>query len=278
MAKKLSPLAEMHSQQKKLLAQLADAPVLDVAGVVHPSGPGGVQLGARRGWYFRLWLTPWRTDSGNVHTDKLTLYQKVTQRELDRLMDTIKAYDVLRVRARVVMKPVDKDPHAMLENIVGPDADPELNAHAQALQSPVTRADRSFGTLTLDRRLGWYTATAQWQGTPVTLTVTTDKPKDLEKALQTARTLWQDQAGWGQRIADYAVSQLLQLKNESWLDEGEADVSPEQFKQRMKLDSVSVDPDGGFAFWHNDGDLFWGHAIQITGSLAAGPTGADIPG
>ena len=46
----------------------------------------------------------------------------------------------------------------------------------------------------------------------------------------------------------------------------------------MKIESITVHPDGGFEFWHNDGDLFWGHSILISGSLVEGPNSADIPG
>jgi hypothetical protein len=74
------------------------------------------------------------------------------------------------------------------------------------------------------------------------------------------------------------VQALLPLKNESWLAEGEVDVTADQFKGRMALESITVHPDGSFEFWHNDGDLFWGHSIQISGCLSKGPTGADIPG
>jgi hypothetical protein len=46
----------------------------------------------------------------------------------------------------------------------------------------------------------------------------------------------------------------------------------------MTLQSVSTYADDSFGFWHDDGDLFWGHAIQVTGSLKEGPKDADIPG
>jgi hypothetical protein len=46
----------------------------------------------------------------------------------------------------------------------------------------------------------------------------------------------------------------------------------------MTPSSITLTPDGGFEFWHDDGDLFWGHAIRIGGTLAAGPDSADIPG
>jgi hypothetical protein len=34
-------------------------------------------------------------------------------------------------------------------------------------------------------------------------------------------------------------------------------------------------PDGAFEFWHNDGDLFWGHSILIVGSLEEGLTDGE---
>lgn len=55
-------------------------------------------------------------------------------------------------------------------------------------------------------------------------------------------------------------------------------MTAEQFKARMKLEGITPHPDGPFDFWHDDGDLFWGHSIQISGNLSEGPTHADIPG
>ena len=74
------------------------------------------------------------------------------------------------------------------------------------------------------------------------------------------------------------MQELLPLKNENWLDEDEAELSPDEFKDRMTLESITVYPSGSFDFWHNDGDLFWGHSIQISGNLSDGPKHADIPG
>jgi hypothetical protein len=46
----------------------------------------------------------------------------------------------------------------------------------------------------------------------------------------------------------------------------------------MRLTSITVGHGGRFTFWHEDGDLFWGHSITVSGTLAKGPTDADIPG
>jgi hypothetical protein len=112
----------------------------------------------------------------------------------------------------------------------------------------------------------------------VSLNLAAKERGKVEEALKTAHSLWRSQDSWNRRIADYAVQELLPLKNDSWLGEGEAEVTAEQFKACMKLEAVTVNPDGSFEFWHNDGDLFWGHSIQISGSLSEGPTHADIPG
>ena len=47
---------------------------------------------------------------------------------------------------------------------------------------------------------------------------------------------------------------------------------------RMELDAVQIYEDGAFDFWFNDGDLFWGHSIHVTGSLESGPEDAQMEG
>lgn len=50
------------------------------------------------------------------------------------------------------------------------------------------------------------------------------------------------------------------------------------FVGRMRLESISVDKEGNFDFWHDDGGLFFGHSIVVRGSLGEGCVDADIPG
>ena len=97
-------------------------------------------------------------------------------------------------------------------------------------------------------------------------------------SVRTAEILWGDQAAWKRKVDDFAVRKLLSLKNGAWRDDGEARLTPAAFKKRMKLRSLSVDGDGRFEFWHDDGDPFGGHSIQIVGSLRKGLTRADLPG
>jgi hypothetical protein len=71
---------------------------------------------------------------------------------------------------------------------------------------------------------------------------------------------------------------LLPLKNDTWLQKGESPLTEADFLKRMRLQSIWFGEDGSFEFWHNDGDLFWGHSIEVRGNLKDGLTEADIPG
>jgi hypothetical protein len=76
----------------------------------------------------------------------------------------------------------------------------------------------------------------------------------------------------------HAAAELLPVKNATWLGVGETKVTAAQFKQRMKLQWITVRPNGELAFWHKDGDLFFGHDIEVTGSITKGLSSAGIHG
>jgi len=271
--------AEAEARQKELLKRLALAPVVDVVGVVGASAPSGSQSGGEKLWSLLFDFQVWRTKSTGLQTQPLIIRRKVTMEELHRWQESINPYTVIRIKARVVVG-ADEDGHqALLEDFVGRESsDEELNRHLKQLQQPVTFEDPSLGTFTLDRRVDWFSGTVAWEGHPISLNLSGSETHKVLDALKTAHALWKSPNTWNRRIRDYAVEKLLPLKNESWLDENEPALTPDEFRARMTLQSITVYPDGSFDFWHNDGDLFWGHSIHISGSLANGPTGADIPG
>ena len=203
----------------------------------------------------------------------------LTHEELQTFRDAIGVETVIRIRARVSEDNVFGSPEALLEELIDRDAsDVGLHEHLVELQKPVTHEDDVFGTFTLNRRANWYAAEVVWNGTAVRLRLSATEPSELEPTLETARALWGEQVEWNDRIRDFAVEKLLALKNNNWLDEDEAELSADDFKGKMTLKSVTVCSDGEFEFWHDDGDLFCGHAIQICGNLSNGLTDADIPG
>ena len=271
--------AEAERRQARLLEQLAVSPIQEVVGVVGASGAAGSKAREAELWTLIITLDAWRLAGGDVQVRPLMLRREVTYEELGRFSDLIAPYATIWIRARVVDDPHTSGSQGLLEALLDPNAfDRELQDHANRLQQPVTLDDPILGTFTLDRRIDWFTAESVWDGSPVSLNLAATDPPDVQEALKTAHALWQAQREWDQRVRDHAVTSLLPLKNDSWLDEEEAAVTADQFKSRMSLESITVYPDGSFEFWHGDGSLFAGHSIQICGSLSEGLTDADIPG
>jgi len=156
--------------------------------------------------------------------------------------------------------------------------DQELQAIAARLQRPVIFPTDRFGDLTLDRSVGQFEGEAIWNGKTIQIVFPVKDERPDKDALRTAESLWSDQARWKARLEDFAVKQLLQLKNKTWLEEGESELTAAEFVARMTLTSISIESDGEFSFWYDDGDLFWGHVIMVSGDMKDGPTDAGIHG
>jgi len=152
--------------------------------------------------------------------------------------------------------------------------DGELQAIADHLRQPVVVETDRFGRLTLNRQINWFEGEANWNGQVVALRIEPDDNLDLTNQLRTADSLFSDSATWGEKVRQFAIKEKLELAND-WQDE---EITEKDFLARMKLESISIKPEGRFEFWHNDGDLFWGHSIKICGSIREGLTDSDIPG
>ncbi|MEM8559604.1 MAG: DUF2262 domain-containing protein [Bacteroidota bacterium] len=158
-------------------------------------------------------------------------------------------------------------------------ADDDLFDLADELRRPQTIETERFGTLTENQQLGWMESTANWNGTDLRLTLSRGMrgridADDFAPALHTAEQLWADEAGWKDRIEAHAAT-LYPIWDGGWRQDGDA---PDVFVARMTLETIACGPDGAFEFWYDDGDLFAGHAILVSGTLADGPTLATLAG
>jgi hypothetical protein len=253
--------------------QVPDA-VSTVLGVVYPPGGSGGRFAEQADWTFRFTLQPWRMESEALQETTLSLAQNVPEDDLKHLMDLLQPYRIIQAVVRFT-----QPGHGEIVRLLNTAArDRDLERYVAEPQVSVIRVDPLFGSLTFNRSLAWWETTVSWAQQSVALYLAAENVADLDIALAVARSLWNDQAGWERRVREYAVQELLDLKNDSWLDDDEQPISSQQFLTRMTLESITVSPDGTFSFTHDDGNLFWGHAIQVSGNLQAGPTDADIPG
>jgi len=201
----------MHTDiEKALLGQLERCAIVDILGVIGPSGIG--VSGSRNQpheplrWTVLISFPAWKYQDGTVRHDELTIRKEVPNQEICPACQRLEPYDVVQVRARVAENSVFGSSQGLLVDLVGKHiADDELNRFAQKLQEPVTFEDREFGCFTLDRRVNWYEAETTWDKTSIRLTLSMDDCEDPNKPLRIARLLWDSQETWTQRVTDCAV-------------------------------------------------------------------------
>ena len=80
-----------------------------------------------------------------------------------------------------------------------------------------------------------------------------------------------------EKAKDYAAKKLLKLKNDLWLEDDEKEVTKKEFKARMKFTSLYVFSESA-NFYFDDGDLFWGHTIEVNVNQNLEFTDANIVG
>lgn len=246
-----------------------------IIGLVDALGSGGGSVGGTDKWNLIFHLAAWKTHDGHLSIGKLRCELPVSESNLSALMSTVTAYKIVEMDVK------EETAHrTMLLNSVAlsGSSDPQLEKVREGLQRPVKVNARGFGELELDRRFGSYEGNAKWCGAEVVISLSCDNPTEPSAAISAATRLFEAQDEWNARVRQFAIDRLLPLKNETWLDEDEPELSPSDFASRMKLTTIEFDESGNFTFWHNDGDMFWGHAIQINGNLTNGLTDADIPG
>lgn len=278
----MDPVDRQRQRDEDLYEQFRASPMTELTGIVGARGATGGRGGkpqVQQLWTIGFSFDAWRIDGGPIRTEPLTIHRRVTYEELRQFQSMINGETIVRIRARLSKGDISGVVNGYLEEYIGSITDDvELLERLVQLQEPKTFHDEQFGTFTFDRSVSWYSASVQWVGKEIQLTLNIEGPDEIGPCLRIARALWSEESVWKARIEAFAVQELLPIKNEGWVDEDEAEVSPEEFKNKMTLESISIYADGTFNFWHLDGDLFWGHFISISGNLTDGPTGADIPG
>jgi hypothetical protein len=145
---------------------------------------------------------------------------------------------------------------------------------------PVCFTDGQFGVFKLEKSVDCYSGEIDISGN--TVSVSFDEKEDLE----TLRELAKDFAGLLSGAAAFAAEELLELANtwgeNGWDEEEEGrpftPLAERDFMDRITLSEISLQADGEYILWYDDGDMFWGHTVTVYGSLAEGFNYAGMEG
>ncbi len=118
-------------------------------------------------------------------------------------------------------------------------------------------------------KLGFETITGNFKtqgiygNTQVSLSLHDFGTTAIDKATMLANEIgeWLDKNLQGAK--QFAASQLITLKNDSWLEENQQPIDEFSFAGTLDLNSISAFSEGSFEIYFNDNDLFWGHLIRV---------------
>jgi hypothetical protein len=245
-----------------------------ICGLVDASGPAGCSDGSSDNWSLVFHLAAHRV-AEKLETTTLRCEIPMSRPDMREWMSRIDAYAFVDA----TVTGLTEQGAALLSDLkIVDDSDSELAAIKEAMLVPVMVQTDLFGAIELDRNIDQYQGSMTWCGAPVRLSISCADLANPIAAVEVAESLFRAQKDWQGRVQEFAADRLLALKNDSWLGDDEEKLSREVFVSRMTLEEISVDENGDFSFWHDDGDLFWGHAIMISGNLESGLSDADIPG
>ena len=249
-----------------------------ILAVTGAGGFGGSRPQENGPWLAVLELTAWKEEDSDqpAHREKTQLVALADDKLMEYLRRRVRGDSVFQIMVR----PSEDGKQFLMTELPQPEIDPEMKAILEEQKKPVSIWVPELGTFTLNRQVNWFEAEVEWLGQPARLDI--DREEDWDACVEQAKALMAGQKGWDEKVRAFAAQELLDQANDWARDAAEGEepeeITREQFMERLELDAVQISAGGRFEFWFNDGDLFWGHAIHVTGSLDQGPEMAQMEG
>lgn len=120
-----------------------------------------------------------------------------------------------------------------------------------------------LGNLQYNEDLDCYVGQFVLDDVSIELALETDEENHIKSAIEKAINIFPQLSQYANDAKHYAIENLLELKNKIWLEKDGIPVTPEEFKQRLTLESVVFSPDKTVSFYFDDDDLLFGHQIEV---------------
>ena len=176
-------------------------------------------------------------------------------------------YGIYKLRVR---KSLYSENTYMLVRVLEKDVQNEkLLDYRKRFSKPVLIETR-YGKFELERAYSWFAAEIELGGLTSSVYLETDEEdgNTAKGALQAFLKMADSFAEFDKKNKEYAAQNLLGLANE-WLEADEQEDKPEKitkemFINAMEISEITVSSDGSISLLYHDGDMFWGHVIEIS--------------
>lgn len=157
----------------------------------------------------------------------------------------------------------------------------KLLEYKEYLSKPV-EIDTPYGKFVLDRSMSWFEGEIELNGLDFTAFLETDEDngETAERALKVFLKTAENFEDFDRKNKEFAADNLLDLAHE-WQESDEGENEPltrEQFIEAIGVSEWTVTPYGNMTLYYYDGDIFWGHAIEINIDEDGNIEDADIAG
>ena len=157
----------------------------------------------------------------------------------------------------------------------------KLLEYKEYLSKPV-EIDTPYGKFVLDRSMSWFEGEIEVGGSEFTAFLETDEDngETAERALKIFLKTAENFEDFDRKNKEFAADNLLDLAHE-WQESDEGENEPltrEQFIEAIGVSEWTVTPYGNMTLYYYDGDIFWGHAIEINIDEDGNIEDADIAG
>lgn len=158
-------------------------------------------------------------------------------------------------------------------------SDPRLDKLLAEYLKPVYTDDPALGRFTLNRQYEWFEGTVDWLGTELSVTLELDRSegRTANKALNHLKTLCADIKGYDAFLRSHIAKEYISEINEWGLRD--EPFTEEELCSLIQNSELSVKRDGTIqAYYTETGDLFGGHAFEISANLKGEIYGTDFVG
>lgn len=120
---------------------------------------------------------------------------------------------------------------------------------------------QSLGKLIYNDKFEWYEGKFNTESQIIEVSVYNAEPDEFEKLLSFVDK--QMNSKFYEEMLLKMETTMIELKNDVWLGEDEPPITVEDFRKRISVSSIVFYEDCTSSIYCNDGDIFWGHTIDI---------------